>query len=251
MLGGEGLEDRGELGVAVEAVEGDGGHAWLSGRRATKAVRGAGAAGILPAFARRCRRAPDAPSPLPRQRRIPYICTVLRRHVPRSLRSRSRAPRGRFTLSRCSPPTPNCTACRTSRSCAARRTRRNWSSAPRRWATRRSRSPTSARSRASSARISRRSTPACRSSSAARSRSTDGVKLVLLATDRASYGNLAQLITRGRRNAVKGSYALSRDDVATFADGLLALWVPPEKAGSDSTCPQARPGSPAAAKSRA
>ena len=47
----------------------------------------------------------------------------------------------------------------------------------------------------------------------------DGVKLVLLATDRASYGNLAQLITRGRRNAVKGRYALSRDDVAAFADG--------------------------------
>ena len=36
----------------------------------------------------------------------------------------------------------------------------------------------------------------------------DGLKLVLLATDRASYGNLSQLITRGRRNAVKGSYAL-------------------------------------------
>jgi error-prone DNA polymerase len=66
----------------------------------------------------------------------------------------------------------------------------------------------------------------------------DGAKLVLLATDRASYGNLAQLITRGRRNAVKGSYALSRDDVATFADGLLALWVPSGKVGkvgSDST----------------
>jgi error-prone DNA polymerase len=31
----------------------------------------------------------------------------------------------------------------------------------------------------------------------------DGVKIVLLATDRASYGNLAQLITRGRRNARK------------------------------------------------
>ncbi len=58
----------------------------------------------------------------------------------------------------------------------------------------------------------------------------DGVKLVLLATDRASYGNLAQLITRGRRSAQKGRYALSRDDVATFADGLLALWVPPEPA---------------------
>ena len=59
----------------------------------------------------------------------------------------------------------------------------------------------------------------------------DGTKLVLLATDRASYGNLAQLITRGRRSAVKGRYALSRDDVATFADGLLALWVPPGRQG--------------------
>ena len=66
----------------------------------------------------------------------------------------------------------------------------------------------------------------------------DGVKLVLLATDRASYGNLAQLITRGRRQAKKGTYALARDDVAAFANGLLALWVPPEvssKVGSDST----------------
>jgi error-prone DNA polymerase len=54
----------------------------------------------------------------------------------------------------------------------------------------------------------------------------DGVKLVLLATDRASYGNLAQLITRGRRNAAKGTYALTREDVAAQAGGLLALWVP-------------------------
>jgi error-prone DNA polymerase len=56
----------------------------------------------------------------------------------------------------------------------------------------------------------------------------DGVRLVLLVTDRASYGNLSQLITRGRRSAAKGHYALSRDDVAAFADGLLALWVPPD-----------------------
>src|SRR5258705_249258 len=35
----------------------------------------------------------------------------------------------------------------------------------------------------------------------------DGLKLALYATDRASYGDLAQLITRGRRNAVKGRYA--------------------------------------------
>ena len=32
----------------------------------------------------------------------------------------------------------------------------------------------------------------------------DGLRFVLLATDRASYGNLSALITRGRRNAVKG-----------------------------------------------
>ena len=42
----------------------------------------------------------------------------------------------------------------------------------------------------------------------------DGLKLALYATDRATYGDLAQLITRGRRNATKGSYALTRDDVA-------------------------------------
>src|SRR5512137_843735 len=56
-----------------------------------------------------------------------------------------------------------------------------------------------------------------------------GLRLVLLATDRASYGNLCQLVTRGRRQATKGHYVLGRDDVAAFADGLLALWVPPDR----------------------
>ncbi len=54
----------------------------------------------------------------------------------------------------------------------------------------------------------------------------DGLKLVLYATDRASYGDLAQLITRGRRNAVKGSYALTRDDVSELAPRCPALWIP-------------------------
>ena len=54
----------------------------------------------------------------------------------------------------------------------------------------------------------------------------DGLKLVLYATDRDTYGDLAQLITRGRRNAVKGRYALTRDDVATLAPRCLALWLP-------------------------
>jgi error-prone DNA polymerase len=59
----------------------------------------------------------------------------------------------------------------------------------------------------------------------------DGLKLVLYATDRATYGDLAQLITRGRRNATKGSYALTRDDVVALAPRCLALWVPPAAQG--------------------
>jgi error-prone DNA polymerase len=54
----------------------------------------------------------------------------------------------------------------------------------------------------------------------------DGLKLALYATDRASYGDLAQLITRGRRNAVKGRYVLTRDDVAAFGTCCLAVWFP-------------------------
>jgi len=50
--------------------------------------------------------------------------------------------------------------------------------------------------------------------------------LVLLAPDRAAYGRLASLITLGRRNAAKGEYRLTRDDVAAGAAGCLALWLP-------------------------
>ncbi|HEX6795571.1 MAG TPA: error-prone DNA polymerase [Casimicrobiaceae bacterium] len=53
----------------------------------------------------------------------------------------------------------------------------------------------------------------------------DGLALVLLATDRESYGDLSQLITRGRRQASKGTYRLTRGDVA-IAARCLALWVP-------------------------
>ncbi len=83
----------------------------------------------------------------------------------------------------------------------------------------------------------------------------DGTRLVLLVTDRASYGNLSQLITRGRRNAAKGSYMLSRDDIAAFADGLLALWIPPDpslrKFGSDPASAKPRHGNASDEKSSA
>ena len=54
----------------------------------------------------------------------------------------------------------------------------------------------------------------------------DGLKLVLLAPDLAAYQSLCALITKGRRDAKKGGYALRRADVAAHAQGLLALWIP-------------------------
>ncbi len=51
-------------------------------------------------------------------------------------------------------------------------------------------------------------------------------RLVLLATDREGYGNLSTLITRGRRNAAKGEYRLTCDDLADGVPGCLALLVP-------------------------
>jgi error-prone DNA polymerase len=61
-----------------------------------------------------------------------------------------------------------------------------------------------------------------------------GLRLVLLARDRAGYGNLSRLITRGRRAAEKGSYSLSRADVEHFAcEGMLALWLPPPSNQTD------------------
>ena len=46
--------------------------------------------------------------------------------------------------------------------------------------------------------------------------------MVLWATDRAAYGRLARLITRGCRRAEKGQCRLTFDDVAEHAAGLLA-----------------------------
>ncbi len=50
----------------------------------------------------------------------------------------------------------------------------------------------------------------------------DAPPVVLWATDRAAYGRLARLITRGRRRADKGGCRLTLNDVAEFAPGLLA-----------------------------
>ncbi|TMG83810.1 MAG: error-prone DNA polymerase [Betaproteobacteria bacterium] len=64
----------------------------------------------------------------------------------------------------------------------------------------------------------------------------DGLRVVLLATDRESYGLLSALITRGRRNAEKGSYRFTRADLAEGVPGCLALWLP----GRDPDIDEAR-----------
>jgi error-prone DNA polymerase len=51
----------------------------------------------------------------------------------------------------------------------------------------------------------------------------EGPRLVLLATDRAGYGRLSVLITRGRRSATKGNYRLSLGDLADGLPSCLAL----------------------------
>ena len=54
----------------------------------------------------------------------------------------------------------------------------------------------------------------------------EGTRLVLLATDRQSYGAVSSLITTGRRRSKKGTYALTRADVENT--NALVLWVPGE-----------------------
>jgi len=56
----------------------------------------------------------------------------------------------------------------------------------------------------------------------------DGPRLVLLATDRESYGNLSALITLGRRAAEKGSYRLTCADLEESSLACLALLLPGE-----------------------
>jgi len=60
---------------------------------------------------------------------------------------------------------------------------------------------------------------------------TGGIKLVLLAQNRAGYGNLCAIITLARRRAEKGSYRLSHHDLVRGVPDCLALWI----AGAQAT----------------
>ncbi|MBI5909363.1 MAG: error-prone DNA polymerase [Betaproteobacteria bacterium] len=67
-------------------------------------------------------------------------------------------------------------------------------------------------------------------------RLVDGPQLVLLATEREGYGNLSELITRGRRRGVKGRYVLEARDLDQGLPGCLTLLVP----GAVPDVPQTR-----------
>jgi error-prone DNA polymerase len=64
-------------------------------------------------------------------------------------------------------------------------------------------------------------------------RLAEGPCLVLLATDRAGYGNLSHLITLARRRSPKGDYRLEASDLDAGLDGCLALWLADEAATPD------------------
>ena len=51
----------------------------------------------------------------------------------------------------------------------------------------------------------------------------DGPTIALYAMDRAGYGRLAQLITKGRLRCPKGKCRLSVDDVLAHAEGLIGI----------------------------
>ena len=54
----------------------------------------------------------------------------------------------------------------------------------------------------------------------------DELKLLALATDRASYGAMSRLISRARRASVKGRYTLARTDLENALDGCVIIWLP-------------------------
>jgi error-prone DNA polymerase len=54
----------------------------------------------------------------------------------------------------------------------------------------------------------------------------DELKVVVLATNRASYGAISRLISKARRATRKGCYALTRADLENALPGCLVIWLP-------------------------
>ncbi|MEM7300489.1 MAG: error-prone DNA polymerase [Pseudomonadota bacterium] len=56
----------------------------------------------------------------------------------------------------------------------------------------------------------------------------EGLSLVCYPKDRAAYGRLCRLLTRGKRRAEKGDCHITLDDVLEFAEGQIFILLPPE-----------------------
>ena len=64
----------------------------------------------------------------------------------------------------------------------------------------------------------------------------DSLRLVLLAMQGEGYGDLSELITRGRRRAEKGGYLLRRSDLEGRLSGCLALLLPGDEGCREQAC---------------
>ena len=64
----------------------------------------------------------------------------------------------------------------------------------------------------------------------------DAPPLLLFPTDRAAYGRLSRLITRGRMRSIKGQCRILFDDIAELAEGLIGVVVPDRSPSSRELC---------------
>lgn len=60
------------------------------------------------------------------------------------------------------------------------------------------------------------------------------LRLILLATNRESYGHISMLISLGRRRSAKGTYRLTRADLEHNLDHCLALLIPDDPADAET-----------------
>lgn len=66
---------------------------------------------------------------------------------------------------------------------------------------------------------------------------TDAPSMVLWPTDRAAYGQMCRLISRGRMRTEKGACQLAWQDVVEFSSGLIAGLIPPETSNHRESTP--------------
>ncbi len=66
----------------------------------------------------------------------------------------------------------------------------------------------------------------------------DGREYLAWPTDRAAYGRLARLLSKGRMEAPKGECRITRDDLIGHAEGLAMALLPPEAPDAFSTRPK-------------